>query len=224
MYVELSHILREKIPNFPDVPQDRIIPIERQSQGDAANTSIVHHYSHNGTHLDTPFHFDSNGKQIQNLPFDNFIYYNPVFLEIPKKNQEEVSLMDINKFDVTQADAVLIHTGFDDIRDKDPLVYRMMFPNLSLDVAKYFRNSCKNLKTIFIDFLSVDNLFTGQKDGYPVHHALLDSGISPRPPILIVEDVDMRPVLHKRIKKLFALPIRFEGAEAAPVCVAAEIE
>jgi kynurenine formamidase len=224
MYVELSHILKEKIPNFPDVPQDRIIPIERQSQGDAGNTSMVHHFSHNGTHLDTPFHFDSNGKQIQDLTFDNFIYHNPVFLEIPKKNQEEISLADVNKFDVAQADAILIHTGFDDIRDKDPLVYRMMFPSLSLDVAKYFRNSCKNLKTIFIDFLSVDNLFDGQKNGYPVHHALLDSGISPRPPILIVEDVDMRPLLHKRIKRLFALPIRFEGAEAAPVCVAAEIE
>jgi kynurenine formamidase len=224
MYVELSHTLREKIPNFPDAPQDRIIPLERQSQGDAGNTSMIHHFSHNGTHLDTPFHFDSNGKQIQDLTFDNFIYNNPVVLEIPKKNQEEVSASDINKFDLAQADAVLIHTGFDDIRDNDPFVYRMLFPGLSLDAAEYLRNFCKNLKTIFIDFLSVDNLFTGQKNGYPVHHALLGSGTSLRPPVLIVEDVDMRPLRHKRLKKLFALPIRFEGADGAPVCVAAEIE
>jgi kynurenine formamidase len=224
MYVELSYVIKEKMPNFPDMPQDRIEPLERQSRGDTGNTSIVHHYCHNGTHLDTPFHFDSQGKQIQDITINNFIYHNPVFLEIPKKHREEVTASDLKQFDLSRADAVLIHTGFDHIRNEDPLAYRLFFPGLSLDAAEYLRNSCTHLKTIFFDFLSADNLFSGGKNGFPAHHALLDLSASPRPPVLIVEDVDMRPILHKKLKKLFALPIRFESAEAAPVCVVAEIE
>ncbi|MDR1277518.1 MAG: cyclase family protein [Treponema sp.] len=223
-YVELSYLVNEKTPNYPDAPKDRVIPLERQSQGDSGNTSVIHHFAHNGTHLDTPFHFDSQGKQIQDLAFDNFIYHNPVFLEIPKNYQEEISLSDLHKFDISRADAVLIRTGFDEIRNKEPLAYRILFPGLSLETAEYLRNSCKNLKAVLVDFLSVDSLFSGRRNGYPVHHALLDSGASPRPPVLIIEDVNMRPLVHKRLKRVFALPIRFEGAEAAPVCVAAEIE
>jgi kynurenine formamidase len=224
MYVELSYVIKEKTPVYPDNPKDRFIPFDRQSQGDAGNTSLVHHFFHNGTHLDTPFHFDSNGKQIHDLAFDNFIYHHPVLLEIPKKKQEEILVSDLKAFDISPADAVLIHTGFDELRESDPQTYRFLFPGLSPKAAAYLRNSCENLKALFVDFLSVDNIFSGPKNNYPAHHALLDSGASPRPPVLIVEDLNMRPLLHKGLKKLFALPIRFEGADAAPVCVAAEIE
>jgi kynurenine formamidase len=224
MFVELSHVLRPGMPNFPDAPPERLEVLERQERGDAANTSSARHFMHNGTHIDAPFHFDSAGPGIEALPLSSFIYEHPVLLELPKGPGEEITLADLERRDIDGADALLIRTGFDALRSSDPAAYRVLFPGLKRDAAAWLRRSFPSLKAVVLDFLSVDNYFTGLREGYPSHHELLSASSSPMRPLLIVEDADLRPVSGKRLLRVFALPLRFAGAEAAPVSLVAEID
>lgn len=55
MYVELSYTLQNSIPNYPDSLPERLESILSQERGDVSNTSVLHHYTHNGTHVDATY-------------------------------------------------------------------------------------------------------------------------------------------------------------------------
>jgi kynurenine formamidase len=67
MYLELSYAVNKDLPNYPDNPVDKLEPLLRTDKGDQCNVSMIHHFSHNGTHLDVPFHFDPEGKRIDDI-------------------------------------------------------------------------------------------------------------------------------------------------------------
>lgn len=224
MYLELSYVLDKDLPNYLESQKESLEPLLRQKNGNVSNTSMIHHFTHNGTHLDTPFHFDSEGKKIQELPIEDFIYENPVLLNIPKKYSDDITLDDLMNFNIDDADALLIRTGFDEIRTEDPIGYRVMFPGLTVEAAKYIREELVNVKAIFIDFLSVDKYLEGNRNNFPVHHQLLCKSTSNKKPVLIIEDVNLKPLLGKEIEKVFALPMRFKGADGAPVNIVASVK
>jgi arylformamidase len=224
MYLELSYILTKEAPIYPNNPVESLDPLLRQANGDGCNVSMIHHFSHNGTHLDTPFHHDSEGRKIEELPIEDFIYEKPVLINIPKDYCEEISVADLQAFDLSKADAILIRTGFDELRKTDPVGYSVMFPGLSLEAAKYVREELPNLKTLIIDFMSIEKYMDGNRNGFPVHHQLLCKSNSAQRPVLIVEDANLKPLVGKTLKKIFALPVRFAGSDGAPVGVIAEVE
>jgi len=222
VYLELSYAVGPGA-SYPDSPPDSFQPVERTASGDGANTTLVHHFLHNGTHVDTPFHFDPTGARIEQLPIEAFIFERPVFIDVPKRPGEPVTLDDVAEYDLSNADALLVRTGFDALRESDRAAYRVLYPGFTLETARYLRG-LPRLRAIAMDFLSVDGYVSGHRSGFAVHHALLDAGASPRPPPLLVEDVNLAPLVARRLRRLFALPIRFRGAEAAPVSVVAEVE
>ncbi len=224
MYLELSYVLNRKIPNYPDSPVDELEPLLRHTKGDNCNTSMIHHYTHNGTHMDTPFHFDPQGKRIESIGIEDLIYGQPVFLNIEKDNNEEISRDDLSIDDISRADVLLLRTGFDEKRTTDPSGYRFLFPGISVEAAEYLREELPLLKAIVIDFLSVDNYLNGNRKGFPVHHILLCERNSQKRPLLLIEDANLRPLVRKKLKKVFAMPVRFEGADGAPVNLFAEVE
>ncbi len=224
MHLELSYVLKSSIPNYPDSPGELLEPLLRQEKGDVSNTSMLHHFTHNGSHIDTPFHFDPSGKKIQELPIEKFIYERPLFMNIPKDYCGDITLDDLKSYQIEDADALFIRTGFDEVRDKDPIGYRFMFPGLTLEAARYIREEVINVKAIAIDFLSVDKFLDGNRNNFPVHHQLLNMSTSTKRPVLIIEDLNLKPLLDKDINKIFALPLRFEDADGAPVNVVADIK
>ena len=50
---------------------------------------------HNGTHMDTPRHFDPNGPTIEQLPIEDFYYTRPFVLRLDKKKGEMVTMQDV---------------------------------------------------------------------------------------------------------------------------------
>ena len=222
MYLELSYSIASGA-SYPDSPPDKIVPIERTASGDGANTTLVHHFLHNGTHVDAPFHFDPRGAVIDALPIEAFIFESPLFLQVPKAPGEAVTREDLTHHDIAGADAILLRTGFDALRDRDRAAYRVLYPGFTVEAARFLRE-LPRLRAIAIDFLSVDGYVSGHRCGFAAHHALLDAGASGRPPLLLIEDVNLAPLASRKLRRLFALPIRFQGTEAAPVCVLAEVE
>jgi arylformamidase len=223
MYLELSYVIKKSDPIYPNNPPESLEPVLRQDNGDICNVSMIHHFTHNGTHLDTPFHHDPKGEKIETIPLEKFIYEHPVLLNIPKNYCEEITDGDLRKYDLQQADALLIRTGFDELRIQDPAGYSERFPGVSLDAAKYMREELLALKTVIIDFMSIEKYLEGNRQGYPVHHQLLCMSTSNQRPILIIEDANLKPLVGKDLKRVFALPMRFEGTDGVPVNVVAEV-
>jgi len=222
MYLELSYVVGPGA-SYPDSPPDVIQPVERTANGDGANTTLVHHFLHNGTHVDTPFHFDPRGAPIDALPIEAFIFHSPLLVEVPKAPGEPVTPEDLARGDLANADALLVRTGFDALRDTDRAAYRVLYPGFTVEAARFIRD-LPRLRAVAMDFLSVDGYVSGHRSGYAAHHALLDADASTRPPLLLIEDVNLAPLRGRTLRRLFALPLRFHGAEAAPVAVLAEVE
>ncbi len=223
MYLELSYVLSDNIPNYPESPKEEFKALLRQEHGDVSNTGMMFHFTHNGTHVDAPFHFDKNGKRIDELPIESFIYERPLFIDVPKRPSEVIKLDELKDYDLKQADALLIRSGFDRIRIEDPLTYRFMFPGIDLNLARFIREELVDIKAIIIDFLSVDRFFDGNRNNFPIHHQLLSSTTSRKRPVLIIEDVNLEPLIGNNVKKVFALPMRYQRADGAPVSVVAEV-
>jgi kynurenine formamidase len=225
MYVELSYTLHSSIPNYPDSLPEKLESILSQERGDVSNTSVIHHYTHNGTHVDAPFHFDSKGQRIHEIPLEKFVYEHPLLISLPRGPQQKISIADVkNTTGIDSADLLMFRTGFAALRKKDPVAYRFLFPGFDRTLATFIREELPMVKAVMIDFLSVDTLIDGYRENFSIHRILLSSETSKKRPVLIIEDVNLEPLVGKVIRKVFAVPIRIKNADGAPVSVIAELD
>ena len=58
---------------FPGDPKPEKEAVMSISKGDIVNLTAFSMCAHNGTHVDSPFHFYDEGKTIDQVPLDNFI-------------------------------------------------------------------------------------------------------------------------------------------------------
>ena len=71
MLIDLSHPLLDGQPQFPSDP-----PLNLRRHGDIAsvgyNVTAVHLSTHQGTHLDAPYHFFDEGETVERIPLERF--------------------------------------------------------------------------------------------------------------------------------------------------------
>ena len=108
------------------------------------------------------------------------------------------------------ADFVLFYTGWEKRWNTDAF-FEDTFPVLDQEAAKYLV-SC-GLKGVGTDALSVDTLRDQQ---FLAHKTLLDGGL------VILESLCLKKVVGRTDLMLFALPLKFENADGAPVRAIAE--
>lgn len=224
MYIELSYHYEENMPIYPSSPPEEIIPVTRIKKGDPSNTTIFKHYIHNGTHVDAPFHFYDQGETIEQIPIENFVYQSPLIIEKELKKSEFIQLDDLKRYEpeIRHADILLFYTGYSKDRDK-PEIYSDDFPALSEEAAKFIRNQLLNVMAVAIDVLSIESAIWGPKTGFKVHKTLLDGDLYHARPLLIFEDVNIKKIMGKKIKKIYAFPLRITGIDGSPVNIVAEI-
>lgn len=58
---------------YPDDPSPKKAVLKSMEKGEAYNLTVFSMCSHNGTHIDAPFHFVKNGKTVDNISLDTFI-------------------------------------------------------------------------------------------------------------------------------------------------------
>ncbi len=226
MLIELSSLLQENMPRWPTNPTERIDADLLMERGDICNASSVYHHMHNGTHVDAPLHFSKNGKNICEIPIENFCFYSPLLLTIKKQADEKVTIDDLTQYEskIMQADILCIYSGFSDLKETDPETYIYRFPSFTKEAALYLRTVFPKLKAIAVDFLSVDSAKNGASEGFLAHKALIDTlEDGETRTLLIFEDVNLNRLAASdaEAKQIFALPIRWKNAEAAPVCMLA---
>lgn len=224
-FIELSYPYTGHMPVFPGVAQDQFIFTHQIRKGAHCNKGYFLHYTHNGSHVDAPFHFDGKGKTIDKIPIHCFVYEKPFIIakKLSKSGFFPIETIQENIDEIRSADLILFYTGYSQFRDNNEL-FLDDFPTLSLEAARYIREEITNIKAIAIDVISIESIVNGPLTKNIVHKTLLDEALYPTRPLLIYEDINIHKVLNKKIKRIYAFPLRLVGMDASPVNMVAEVE
>src|SRR5687767_163686 len=101
------------------------------------NSRILHLYSHGGTHMDAPLHFDAGEGTIDRIPLDRSI--GPAWVVslpgIEPRTQIGVRHLGAIAAKVRPGDGLLLRTGWSAYVDQ-PQYYRDQLPRISLELAE----------------------------------------------------------------------------------------
>jgi arylformamidase len=62
MFINLSYVMSEDMPVFSTNPKVKFEPVLRIANGDNTNVSMLHLFTHNGTHMNAPWHWNPEGR------------------------------------------------------------------------------------------------------------------------------------------------------------------
>lgn len=210
----LSYPLGVHTPVYKDNPP---VVIEQQSsidQGDPYNQFIISSLNHNGTHIDAPWHFNPKGRKISEIPIDEFIFTHPVIIDIPKRDDELITKVDLVPYEhqIAGADLLLIRTGFGSIRSSDPERYANHNPGLSASAAQYLM-IFDSLRAIGIDMISA-GAANHPEEAVAFHQTILGKGRVDGRYIMVIEDLNLNQDLSN-IQKVYAIPLYIEGVDSS---------
>lgn len=226
MIVELSYLIEEN-ENAPGQILNLPLPkINWRSKfGDGQNkqnqTSTLEIFNHNGTHIDTPLHLFPDGKSVKDYDISDFVFNKPFLISCIKNDFEKIEPKDFEFYHnkIKDSDLLLFYTGFSKYRFTDPKRFVVNSPAFSEESARYIINNFPNIRCIGMDFMSIENIPEGKKNGFPVHKIILGS----QNIFFIIEDMNLFPAIKKKLKNVIVAPLRIE-AEASPSTIIAEVE
>ncbi|MGY1600794.1 cyclase family protein [Geodermatophilus sp. SYSU D00815] len=215
--VDLSHVVDDDTPVYPGDPVARFTPAATVA-ADGYNVLHVRMGSQTGTHVDAPYHFLEDGARIDELPLDLFVGPAVVVDVGGKGPRGRIEWADL----APHADrlgpgrVLVLHTGWDRHWGTDAY---FAHPFLTGDAAA--RVVAAGVRTIGIDALSLDETVPGGEpaEGFAAHLHVLGAGG------VIVENLRGLDGVRVREPLLSVLPLRFAGADGAPVrAVALELD
>ncbi|OYT48656.1 MAG: hypothetical protein B6U85_01880 [Desulfurococcales archaeon ex4484_42] len=185
------------------------------------NTSIIELTSHTGTHIDLPFHIDPQGYTLSEYTIDDFIFQQPILINIPKNDYEEITRKDLEPYrdQLGKADLLLIYTGFSKYRFTDPARYEERSPGFSVDGAKFIVEEFPNIRAVGVDLLGIENIGKARPE-FPVHKVFLRRGRK----FFHIEDMNLEPAVGKKLLKVIVAPLWIPNIDGVPVTVIAEVE
>lgn len=219
MIIPISYPLTTKTPLYPNTPVPIIHALRSTEKGDSANTSVITFSAHSGTHIDAPFHFCNEGKTIAGCLTLDTVFFPAYCIDVCKTKSEEICVSDLENSisDVQNAEALLIHTGGDAIRSKDPWRYSHDHPWMSPDVPHFLREKCPHMRLFGIDQISISSVLH-REAGHDCHRKFLCG----EKPILILEDLNLSDTRIKGSFRLHIYPFVIDDIDGVPVIAFAE--
>ncbi|NQT30391.1 MAG: cyclase family protein [Candidatus Saganbacteria bacterium] len=213
-YQKISYDLDPAMPIFFGNRRNVIRNIDSFSKGMTWNSYKLVIFNHNGTHIDTPNHFDAKGKKIADYHIGEFVFNAPCLVDVAKKEGEAITAEDLKKFrvQIKKADILLIRTGFQRMRGKPAYVKNN--PWIRPDAARFIRKNFPALRAVGIDTVSIASFAYLEKGGES-HRILLKKGKFRSSPLLLIEDLDLLSIDFS-IKKLFAIPLYANQVDSMP--------
>ena len=200
-FIDLSHPLTDGQHAFPGDPILNIRDHSTTASESRCNISHIEMGSHQGTHLDSMFHFISSGKTLDQMPLEWF--YGPArVLRIPKAADEELDVEDFLPFEeflVPEA-KIIYQTGWSSEFKEHH--YFTDFPSLTIDASRFLAE--KGIRMLGMDTP------TPSRDYYESHHILLGKEI------VIVESLTNLEQLPDEF--IFCgFPLNFVGRDGSPI-------
>jgi arylformamidase len=211
--IDLSHPLEHGQLNFPFDPKISVV-VHNTVASIGYNITALSMSTHQGTHLDVPFHFYNDGKTVDQMPLDRF--YGPAALVdlapgacLPAKTPITVDMLQRHAGKFQPGARVIYRTGWDRMFGK-PEIFTD-FPTLTQEAATWV--AAKR-----IGLLGMDTL-TPSADWKEVHWTLLAKGVE----IVIVEGLANLDRLPDRFT-LAAFPLNILGRDGSPIRAVAIVE
>ena len=195
---DITMVLKPGMVTWPGNPPFSIEAVNRISQGDASNVSLLHLGTHTGTHIDASRHF-----------LDGYPAVDTIDLEILVGKARLYDLSDVdriddnvlNELDFESVSRALFRTRNSNLLDQP---HTIDYVSLTRDGAEYLIE--KRIKLVGIDYLSIEAYIN---ESYPTHHSLLEKGI------VILEGLNLQEV-ESGDYELVCLPLKLEGSDGAP--------
>ncbi|MCW5981118.1 MAG: cyclase family protein [Bryobacteraceae bacterium] len=211
--VDLSHPLEAGQLSFPGDPEFRVTPRDAvDSVG--YNITELEFGTHQGTHLDAPYHFFDDGRTIDQIPLDRF--YGPARLIdfapggfVPAGTPLTAAMFEESAGALYAGAKAIYRTGWDRLWGRpeffeDP-------PSLTLEAARY-------LASRRIGLLGMDTP-TPSAEWLECHRILLARGVE----IVIVESLTNLDQLPPRFT-FAAFPLNIRGRDGSPVRAVAIVD
>lgn len=215
----LSYLISEKTPLYGNATGINLLHNKKIINGDSCNTMNLNFPNHSGTHIDFPYHFNSDGKTLNHYPATYWLFNNVKIIDLSGKVDDcqiigPEYFADLNNLLV---DLLIIKTGYGAYRGTDR--YTLTPPGLSAKLAPFLRKNFPRLRCIGMDLISISS-YSNREEGRKAHHAFLNP--EEGEPILLIED--MKLDVKGAISKVIVAPLRIEHADGVPVTVFAEIK
>ncbi|MFD1436359.1 arylformamidase [Kroppenstedtia eburnea] len=197
-WIDISQRLEEGVPVWPgDTPFSYRLTWSKEESG-SVNVGQITMSTHTGTHIDAPFHFDEEGKQVIDLDLDLYIGRARV-IHLPDPKQ--IGIEELQSENLEGVTRLLIRT--------ETWIDRSAFPGaippVAPELAPYLAE--KGVRLLGLDLPSVDPLDSKE---LPAHHALTSHGIH------ILEGIVLGGV-DPGDYQLAALPLPLAQADGSPV-------
>ena len=211
--IDLSHPLEHGQLNFSFDPKIAVV-VHNTIATIGYNITQISMSTHQGTHLDVPFHFFNDGKTVDQVPLDRF--YGPATLIdlapggcLPANTPITVAMFEPHAEKFQPGAKVIYRTGWDR-KFGTPEIFSE-FPTLTLEAARWISNH-------HLGMLGMDTL-TPSKDWKEVHHILLKPGDE----VVIEEGLAHLDQLPERF--VFAgFPLNIKGRDGSPIRAVAIVE
>ncbi len=170
--IDLTVPMGKELPSFPGYPG---FEYEQWGGHDKDGGALMHYYSantHQGTHIDAPFHFIPDGRTVDELTFEELVGPAKV-IDLRKYKGESITanILDSHANEIEKKDKVVMVTG-----DVDDKFFTGNFfkeaSDITLDAAEWLIE--REVELIVNDFLT--EAVPGEPDR-PVHKALLGADI-----------------------------------------------
>jgi len=176
--------------------------------GKGWNTTILHLYSHAGTHMDAPYHFVQEGKTLENLVLEKCVGPAHVIDLTFVKPRDVITVEHLAPYaeKIGPGARVLLKTGWSTHADSPE--YRSHLPRVSLPLAEWLAE--REIALLGVEPPSVADV-NNKEELMAVHQALL------RAEIVIVEGLANLDALRQEEVTFIALPLKLQGGDGSPV-------
>ena len=211
--IDLTVPMGKELPSFPGYPG---FEYEQWGGHDKGGGALMHYYSantHQGTHIDAPYHFIPDGRTVDELTFEELVGPAKV-IDLRKYKGESITanILDNHASEIEKKDKVVMVTG-----DVDDNFFTGNFfkeaSDITLDAAEWLIE--REVELIVNDFLT--EAVPGEPDR-PVHKALLGADIPVVEYICNIEEI----AGHESIW-IGCFPMLVKGFEGTPTRVVAKV-
>ena len=209
MMIDLTHTISPDIPVYPGTPSPAVSSICTITK-DGFRESALSITTHTGTHMDAPSHVTRHGSTLDQLPVSQFCG-RAVVLDVSQTGPVVTAeFLKEHHDSLYCADFLLLYTGWEK-RWGTAEYLEDAYSVFDEEAARYLL-SC-GLKGVGTDAISVDRI------GGPLtaHQIFLGDGM------VIIECLCLKKVADRKDFLFYALPIKVDGADGAPVRAIADL-
>ncbi len=174
---------------------------------DGWNARTLHLYSHIGTHMDSPFHFEASNQTIDQIPLERCQGRARIVRLVDCPSQALITVSDLGSVasDIQPDDSLLIQTGWSQYFGEPK--FRDELPRISAELAQWCVE--KQVRMLGVEAPSVADV-NNLAEVTEVHRILLGGDV------IIVEGLTNLAEVPTDVVHFWALPLKLKDGDGSP--------